>query len=121
MLACASARSAKTGHSRSSSTSVLSRDQRLSAWVSTRQDIVVAFGPVPVQEGVVGVGAILPALPGTTPVGVDEEAWDRRLDKKGSLQGRGDQFCRHRGPRVPALPGTTHDELGAPDLEGAQI
>ena len=34
-------------------------------------------GPVPVQERAVGVAATLAA-----PVGVDDEAWGRRLDKK---------------------------------------
>ena len=42
-------------------------------------------GPVPVQERAVGVAAILAALPGTTPVGVDDEAWGGRLGEKGPL------------------------------------
>ena len=78
-------------------------------------------GPVPVQEGAVGVAAVLAALPGTTPVGVDDKVRSRWLGKKGPLQGRGDQFFRHVGRHVPALPGTTHDVLGARVLKGAQI
>ena len=70
-------------------------------------------GPVPVQDRTVGVAAILAALPGTTPVGVDDEAWGRRLGKKGPLQGRGDQFLGHGGPHMPA-----HDVLGCRVLEG---
>ena len=66
---------------------------------------------MPVQERAVGIAAILPALPGTTPVGVDDKAWGRRLGKKGPLQGRDDQLFRHHGPHVPA-----HYVLGAPVL-----
>ena len=47
-------------------------------------------GPVPVQERAVGVAAVLAALPGTTPVGVDDKLWGGRLGEKGPLQGRGD-------------------------------
>ena len=47
-------------------------------------------GPVPVQERAVGVAAVLAALPGTTPVGVDDKVRGRWLGKKGPLQGRGD-------------------------------
>jgi hypothetical protein len=47
-------------------------------------------GPVPVQERAVGVAAVLATLPGTTPVGVDDERWGGRLGEKGPLQGRGD-------------------------------
>ena len=35
-----------------------------------------------VQQGAVGVAAVLAALPGTTPVGVDDEAWGGRLSEK---------------------------------------
>ena len=71
-------------------------------------------GPVPVQEGAVGIAAALAALPGTTAVGVDDKAWGGRLGEKGPLQGRGNQFFRHGGRHVPV-----HDVLGAPVLKGA--
>ena len=71
------------------------------------------------QEGAVGVAAVLAALPGTAAVGVDDKAWGGRVGEKGPLQGRGDQFFRHGGPHVPALPGTTHHVFDVHALKGA--
>ena len=73
-----------------------------------------AHGLVVVEQLLVGVAAVLAALPGTTAVGVDEQAWGGRLGEKGPPQGRGDQFFRHGGPHVPA-----HHVLGVHVLKGA--
>ena len=42
-------------------------------------------GPVPAEQGAVSIAAILAALPGTTPVGVDDQARGRRLGEKSPL------------------------------------
>ena len=42
-------------------------------------------GPVPVQEGAVGVAAVLAALPGTTPVGVDDKVRGRWFVSSGYM------------------------------------
>ena len=47
---------------------------RLSIIVALAAAALRTHGPVPVREGAVGVAAILAALPGTTPVRVDEQA-----------------------------------------------
>ena len=44
-----------------------------------------AQGLVAVQQLPVRVAAVLPTLPGTTPVGMHEQVWSRRLGPKRSL------------------------------------
>ena len=44
-----------------------------------------AYGSVVVQQLPIRVAAVLPTLPGTTPVGMHEQAWSRRLGPKRSL------------------------------------
>ena len=73
------------------------------------------------QQGLVGVAHVLPALPGTTPVGMDDETGGGPLGQQCPLQGAGDQGPGHVGPHLPALPGTTHHVLGAQALKGAQV
>ena len=73
-----------------------------------------AHCPVLVQEGAVSVTAILAALPGTTPVRVDDKAWGRQLRHKSPLQGGRDEFFWHGGPHVAA-----DHVLGSHILKGA--
>ena len=87
---------------------------RLGIVVAVAAPTLRAHALVVVEQLPVGVAAVLAALPGTTAVGVDDKAWGGRLGEKGPLQGRGDQFFRHRGPHVPA-----HHVLGAHVLKGA--
>ena len=75
-----------------------------------------AQGLVVVQSFAVGIAAVLPALPGTTPVGVDEQAGRGRLRPKGPLQGAGHQFFGHGGSDLPA-----HHLLAGHVLKGAQV
>ena len=86
--------------------------------------VVVAFAPPAVrelglglaQQGLVGITYVLPALPGPTPVGVDNQARRGSLGQQGPLQSDGNQGLGHVGPRLPA-----HDVLGAYVLKGAQV
>ena len=72
-----------------------------------------------VQQGAVGVAAVLAALPGTTPVGVDDELWGGRLSEKARCKA---VVTNSSGIVAPtALLGTTHHVLGPHVLKGTQI
>ena len=68
------------------------------------------------QQGLVGVGDVLPTLPGTTAVGVDNQAGGGPLGQHHPLQIAGNQNFTHIAPYLP-----TQHALGAHILKGAQV
>ncbi|NKI89627.1 hypothetical protein HBN54_002225 [Hymenobacter sp. 1B] len=75
-----------------------------------------AQGPVLAEQGTVDIATVLPALPGTTPVGVDDQARGGRLAEKSPLQGGGHQFFGHTCAHAPA-----DHVLGAHILKGTEV
>jgi len=68
------------------------------------------------QQDLVGVGDVLPTLPGTTPVGMDDRAGGGPLSQQRPLQGTGNLDFTHISPYLPA-----HYVLGADVLKGTEI
>ena len=64
--------------------------------------VLRAQGPVLAEQGAVDVPAMLAALPGTTAVGIHDQARGGSLGKQVPLQSRGDECFGHDGPHVPA-------------------
>ena len=70
-----------------------------------------AQGPLPLEQGAVGVGAVLPAA-----VGMDHQVRGGGLGEQGPPQGRSDEFFGHSRSHMPA-----DHVLGVLVLESAQV